>query len=84
MAAPAELNPCPEIEIVKKITASNSLHPAYEAHIKNVAGTIEADKNKQLFFFFQNATQTKQHDNTHLTQQTLFEHLFDQNDILLT
>lgn len=49
MAAPAELNPCPEIEIVKKITASNSLHPAYEAHIKNVAGTIEADKNKQLF-----------------------------------
>lgn len=42
MAAPAELNPCPEIEMVRKITASNSSQPAYEAHIKNVAGTIEA------------------------------------------
>lgn len=34
------------MEIVRKITASNSLQPAYEAHIKNVAGTIEAAQQK--------------------------------------
>lgn len=47
MAAPAELKPCAEIEMDKNITASISSQPAQEAHIKNIAGTIEA---REMFF----------------------------------
>lgn len=48
MAAPAELNPCPDIEMVKNVTARISSQPAYEAHIKKVGGTIEAKTNQML------------------------------------
>lgn len=49
MAAPAELNPCPDIAIVKKMTARISSQPAYEANIKNVAGMIEANEKQANF-----------------------------------
>lgn len=46
IAAPAEWKPCPAIEIERQVTANNSSQPAYEASIKNVAGTTEAEIEK--------------------------------------